>query len=318
MSHTGTPWLLALGQAVLLVALGPMVTGVIQKIKARFQCRRGAGIIQPYRDLWKLLRKGTVQSDTASPFFRVVPALVLGATFAAATIIPVLLFPPGQGDASPLPLGDALLLLGWLSLARFLTAVSALDAGGAFGGMGASREMTVSTLVEPALILVIFSIAIVAGSTDLGAIAGHRVALARTFGASDFLAFFAMLILLLAETGRIPVDNPDTHLELTMLHEGMLLEHSGPGLGCLVLANHTKQIALMAFVQALFLPRMASGTTSEALATGLAAFVLGTLALSAFLAVVESAYAKLRFFNLPQFLSISLLSAFLAVALRLL
>jgi formate hydrogenlyase subunit 4 len=311
------PWLLAICQATILVALGPLVTGLIQKIKARFQCRRGAGIFQPYQDLWKLMRKGSVQSDTASPFFRVVPALVLGATFAAATLLPVLFVPLGQGAASPAPLGDAILLLGWLALARFLTAVSALDAGGAFGGMGASREMTVSTLVEPALMLVIFSIAISAGSTDLGAIAGHRVVTGGFFGASDFLALFAMLILLLAETGRIPVDNPDTHLELTMLHEGMLLEHSGPGLGCLILANHTKQIALMALVQALFLPRMALGAaTPEALAMGLAVFVLGALALSAFLAVVESAYAKLRFFNLPQFLSISLLSAFLAAALR--
>jgi formate hydrogenlyase subunit 4 len=318
MNHTITPWLSALGQALLLLALGPLVTGVIQKIKALFQCRRGAGILQPYRDLWKLLRKGTVQSDTASPFFRVVPVLVLGATFAAAALIPVLLVPLEKGAASPLPLGDALLLLGWLALARFLTAVSALDAGGAFGGMGASREMTVSTLVEPALILVIFSIAVTAGSTDLGAIAGHRVAMNGSFGAPDFLALFAMLILLVAETGRIPVDNPDTHLELTMLHEGMLLEHSGPGLGCLVLANHTKQIVLMAFIQSLFLPRMASSATPEALAMGLVVFVLGALALSVFLALVESAYAKLRFFNLPQFLSISLLCAFLAVALRLL
>jgi formate hydrogenlyase subunit 4 len=318
MDHALAPWLLALGQALLLAALGPLVTGLIQKIKARFQCRRGAGLLQGYRDLWKLARKGSVQADTASPFFRLVPALALGASLAAVTLVPVLLVPLEHGAASRLPLGDALLFLGWLSLGRFLTAVSALDAGGAFGGMGASREMTVSTLVEPALILVIFSIAIVAGSTELGAIAGHRVALGGSFGASDFLALFAMLILLLAETGRIPVDNPDTHLELTMLHEGMLLEHSGPALGCLVLANHTKQIALMAFVQALFLPRMASGATPRAMAQGLAVFVLGTLVLSVFLAVVESAYAKLRFFHLPQFLSISLLCAFLAVALRLL
>ena len=318
MDYAMAPWIMALGQMALLVAFGPLVTGVIQKIKARFQCRRGAGIFQPYRDLFKFLRKGTVQADNASPFFRVVPVLVLGATCAAATLIPVLLVPPEQGAAAPLPLGDALLMLGWLALARFLTAISALDAGGAFGGMGASREMTVSTLVEPALILVIFSLAIVAGTTDLGAIAGHRVAMSGSFGAPELLALFAMLILLLAETGRIPVDNPDTHLELTMLHEGMLLEHSGPGLGCLVLANHTKQIVLMAFVQALFFPRKAASLTLEALATGLGIFILGTLVLSVFLAVVESAYAKLRFFNLPQFLSISLLSAFLAVALRLL
>jgi len=219
---------------------------------------------------------------------------------------------------SPLPLGDALLLLGWLALARFLTAVAALDAGGAFGGMGASREMTVATLVEPALNMVIFSIAVVAGTTDLEEIAGQPILMRGSLGASDLLALFAMLILLIAETGRIPVDNPDTHLELTMLHEGMLLEHSGPGFGCLSLAHHTKQIVLIAFVQVLFFPLKTTSMAPQALALGLGAFILGTLALSVFLAVIESSYAKLRFFNLPQFLSISLLCAFLAVALRLL
>ncbi|MBF0494357.1 MAG: NADH-quinone oxidoreductase subunit H, partial [Candidatus Omnitrophica bacterium] len=217
MEHVTTPWTIVLVQTAFLIAFGPMVTGVIQKIKARLQCRRGAGIIQPYRDLIKLFAKGTVQADTSSHFFRVVPALVLGATCAAATLVPVIFAPITAGAASSLPLGDAILLLGWLALARFLTATAALDAGGAFGGMGASREMTIATLVEPALILVIFSVAVVARTTDLGGIAGHPVALRASFGASDLLAFFAMLILLIAETGRIPVDNPDTHLELTML-----------------------------------------------------------------------------------------------------
>ncbi len=317
--HYDTPlWMTALGQIILLIALGPLVTGVIQKIKARFQCRRGAGILQPYRDLYKLFGKSTVQADNSSAFFRVVPALVLGATCAAATLVPVLFAPSTAGTASLLPLGDALLLLGWLALARFLTAVAALDAGGAFGGMGTSREMTVATLVEPALIMVLFSVAVVAGTTDLGAIVGHQSEMHRSFGAPDLLALFAMLILLLAETGRIPVDNPDTHLELTMLHEGMLLEHSGPGLGCLLLANHTKQIVLIALVQSLFFPFKADSTSPEALALGLLSFLAGGLALSLFLSIVESAYAKLRFFNLPQFLGFSLLCAFLAVALRLL
>ena len=232
--------------------------------------------------------------------------------------MPVLFAPVVAGAASPLPLGDAILLLGWLALGRFLTAVGALDAGGAFGGMGASREMTVATLVEPVLMLVVFSVSVVAGTTDLGAIAGHLSLRRGSFGAPDILALFAMLVLLLAETGRIPVDNPDTHLELTMLHEGMLLEHSGPGLFCLVLAHHTKQIVVMALVQALFLPWIPASTALFALALGLGAFAARTLVLAIFLALVESSYAKLRFFRLPQFLSIGFLSAFLAVALRLL
>ncbi len=254
--------------AVLLLA-APLVTGVVQKGKARLQCRRGASVWQPYRDLLKLLRKGTVQSDTASPFFRAVPVLVLAATLTAAALVPVL-WKPGAGDR---PFGDAILLVALLALARFLLAVGALDAGGAFGGMGASREMTVGLLVEPALMLAVFSVAASGGTTELGQLAARREALALSWSAPDLLALIAMLILTLAETGRIPVDNPDTHLELTMLHEGMLLEHSGPGLACIVLATHVKQLVIVALVAALFLPLgLAQGFGPGEVALALVAF----------------------------------------------
>lgn len=307
----------ALAQTLLLVLLGPLVTGFIQKLKARLQCRQGAALWQPYRDLWKLLRKQTVASDTASPFFRVVPALVLAATVTSATMLPVLRVPP---EIVPLPLGDAILLLALLSLGRFLTAIGALDAGGAFGGMGASREMTVGLLVEPALMMVVFSVAVVGGTTDLGDLAARRNILATlSWQAPDLLALFAMLILMLAETGRIPVDNPDTHLELTMLHEGMLLEHSGPGLGCLVWATHTKQLIVLTLVSALFFPiGLAEGTSPTELGIAFLAFSVKTLLFATFLGVVESSYAKLRFFRVPQFLGLGLLCAFLSLALRIL
>jgi len=304
-----------LAQAVLLVAAGPLVTGIVQKGKARLQCRAGASVWQPYRDLLKLLRKGTVQSDTASPFFRAVPVLVLAATVTAAALVPVL-WTPGGGD---LPFGDAILLVALLALARFLLAVGALDAGGAFGGMGASREMTVGLLVEPALMLSVFSVAVTGGTTELGLLAARREALALSWTAPDLLALFAMLILTLAETGRIPVDNPDTHLELTMLHEGMLLEHSGPGLACIVLATHVKQLVILSLVAALFLPLgLAQGWGAAGLGLALGAFALKVLALSGFLVLVESSYAKLRFFRVPQFLGLGFVCAFLALALRVL
>ncbi len=301
----------------LLVVLGPLVTGYVQKVKARLQCRRGASVWQPYRDLAKLLRKGTVQSDTATGFFRAVPALVLAATLTAATMLPVLWAPAGP---ALLPVGDAILLLGLLALARFLLAVGALDAGGAFGGMGASREMTVGLLVEPALMLAVFSVAVAAGTTDLGELAARRDSLAAlSWRAPDLLALFAMLILALAETGRIPVDNPDTHLELTMLHEGMLLEHSGPGLACIALATHVKQLVTLTLVATLFFPPgLARGMAPPELAIALGAFAAKALALATFLAVVEASYAKLRFFRVPQFLGLGLVSAFLALALRVL
>ena len=302
-------------EMTVLVLLGPLVTGTIQKIKARLQFRQGAAIVQPYRDLAKLFRKSTVQADTASGFFRSTPVLVLAATVAAGALVPVL------GAGSPaFPLGDAVMLLGLLALARFLTAVGALDAGGAFGGMGASREMTVAPLVEPVLMLVVFSTAVTAGTTELGALATQRgTSWLLAWSAADFLGFAAMLLLLPAETGRIPVDNPDTHLELTMLHEGMLLEHSGPGLGCMMLASHTRQVVTLGLVSALFFPAVpVDATNAVSLVAGAAAFAGKVLVLAVFLALVESSYAKLRFFRLPQYLGVGFVCALVALALRIL
>jgi formate hydrogenlyase subunit 4 len=306
---------LLLVEMSLLVLLGPLVTGTIQKVKARLQCRAGAGVLQPYRDLTKLFRKGTVQADSASGFFRSIPVLVLAATVAAGALVPVI-----QAGSPALPLGDAVLLLGLLALARFLTAVGALDAGGAFGGMGASREMMLAPLVEPVLMMVVFSIAVAAGTTELGALAAQRgTSWILDWHAADFLGFAAMLVLLPAETGRIPVDNPDTHLELTMLHEGMLLEHSGPGLGCMVLASHTRQIVTLGLVSALFFPvGPADGTHATGLLLGAGVFAAKILALATYLALVESSYAKLRLFRVPQYLAIGFVCAMTALALRIL
>jgi len=308
------PLELVLAEMTVLVLLGPLVTGAIQQMKARLQCRQGAGVFQPYRDLVKLFRKGTVQADTASGLFRVVPVFVLAATVAAGALVPVVRVGPAA-----FPLGDAVMLLGLLALARFLTAIGALDAGGAFGGMGASREMTVAPLVEPVLMMVVFSTAIAAGTTELGALAAHRgSSWMLAWGAPDFLGFAAMLVLLPAETGRIPVDNPDTHLELTMLHEGMLLEHSGPGLGCMLLASHTRQIVTLGLVAALFFPVAPPYGGAAGLLVAAAAFAAKILALAIYLALVESSYAKLRLFRVPQYLGVGFVCALMALALRIL
>jgi formate hydrogenlyase subunit 4 len=305
---------LVLVEMTLLVLAGPLVTGTIQKIKARLQCRRGADIFQPYRDVTKLLRKGSVEADTTSGFFRSIPVLVLAATVAAGALVPVIRVGPPA-----VPLGDAILLLGLLALARFLTAIGALDAGGAFGGMGASREMTIAPLVEPVLMMVVFSTAVAAGTTELGVLAAHRgTQWLLAWRAADFLGFAAMLMLLPAETGRIPVDNPDTHLELTMLHEGMLLEHSGPGLGCMVLASHTRQMVTLALVSALFFPTGPRGMDMTGLLLGAATSAGKILVLAVFLALVESSYAKLRLFRVPQYLGVGFVCALVALALRIL
>src|SRR5574341_459378 len=177
-------------EAGLLLLVAPLVTGFVQKLKARLQCRSGASVWQPYRGLAKLLRTGTVQSATASPFFGAIPVLVLAATATASTMVPVLWAPQ---DGSP-HLGDAILLLALLALARFLSAIGALDAGGAFGGMGASREMTVGVLVEPVVMLVVFAVALAGGTTDVGQLASRRAEV-PSFHAPDLLALLAMLIL---------------------------------------------------------------------------------------------------------------------------
>ena len=311
----GKPLGLTLLEMGTLVLFGPLVTGIIQKLKARLQCREGASVFQPYFDLAKLFRKGTVQADTASGLFRVIPVLVLAATVVASAFLPVL-----RADPPAVPFGDALLLLGLLALARFLTAIAALDAGGAFGGMGASREMTIAPLVEPVLMMVVFSTAIAAGTTELGALAANReTTWLLAWRASDFLGFAAMLVLLPAETGRIPVDNPDTHLELTMLHEGMMLEHSGPGLGCLMLASHTRQVVTLGLVAALFFPvGLSHGPGAVGVALAAIAFAAKVVLLSIYLALVESSYAKLRLFRVPEYLGIGFVCALTALALRIL
>lgn len=308
-------------QMGLLVLLAPLATGFIQKLKARLQCRQGASLVQPYRDLMKLLGKGSVTSDSASGLFSAMPVLVLAATLTATAFVPVLWVPSAREAAAAgrFPLGDAIFLVSFLALSRFLTAVGALDAGGAFGGMGASREMTLGVLVEPVLMLVVFSGALSTGTTDLADLAARRLLDPLGFRAPDLLALCAMLVLVIAETGRIPVDNPDTHLELTMLHEGMLLEHSGPGLACIALATHIKQLVVIALCASIFFPiGLAQSFRPAAILAAGVAFVGKALVLAVFLAVVESSYAKLRFFRLPQFLGIGFLTAFLALALRIL
>jgi len=233
---------------------------------------------------------------------------------AAGALIPVV-----QAGPSAFPLGDALILLGLLSLARFLTAVGALDTGGAFGGMGASREMTIAPLVEPVLMMVVFSTALAHGTTELGILAEQRgTSWILAWRAADFLGFAAMLVLLPAETGRIPVDNPDTHLELTMLHEGMLLEHSGPGLGCMMLASHTRQIVTLGLAAALFFPIWPVDAGAIGLMLGTVTFVAKILVLAIYLAVIESSYAKLRLFQVPQYLGIGFVCALMSLALRIL
>lgn len=279
-------------QLVLALALAPLLTGVVKTLKARLQSRRGPAPLQPWLDLLKYLGRESVTSQHASWIYRVAPAVCLGAYVTAAGIVPMF------SAAPPLErVGDAIVLMGLFALARFAIALAAIDTASNFGAMGASRDLAISALAEPALLLGIFAVAIPAGTTDLGALTAGAPVPAIVLG------FLALFIVAIAETGRIPVDNPDTHLELTMVHEGMLLEYSGRPLGLLLWASHVKQLVILSLVAALFLPvGLARDAAAASVVAGVAAWVAKVGVLGLALGVVETAYAKLRIFRVPQLL----------------
>jgi formate hydrogenlyase subunit 4 len=243
----------------------------------------------------------------ASWIFRGAPWLVLGATLAAASLVPLVAI------RGPLGGGDLIVLAGLLALARFAQALAALDTGSSFAGMGASREMAIAALIEPALVATAFALAIPAGTTDPGGIAAAGLADGwAALGPGHLLALAAVLVVVVAETGRIPVDNPDTHLELTMVHEGMLLEYSGPHLAALQLAALVKQALVLGLVGALLLPWGLGAPWPVALA----ALLLKLGALGLLLASIESVYAKLRILRLPELLATSFALSGLSLAAR--
>lgn len=275
--------------ATLLTA--PLLQGVIKKEKAFWQGRHGPPLLQPYFDLVKLARKGSILPHPSSGVFRMAPLVVCGATLVAAALVPIV------RTRSPLGTGDVILVVGCLALGRFSLALAALDTGSTFAGMGASRDLAIAALIEPALLAIVFALVIPAGSTDLGRLV--VTALPNGPAPATLLALGALLIVALAETGRIPVDNPDTHLELTMVHEGMLMEYSGRRLLLLTASALVKQVVVLSLIIDLVLP----WGTSAPLALAFAIWVGKVLLLGGLLGCVETGYAKLRILRLPDLLA---------------
>jgi len=299
---------LSLLQLGVLVALAPGLNGLIKRMKAVLQGRNGPPVLQPYFDLVKLLRKDAVVSKHATAIFRWAPALYAACYATAALLVPVI------WSRAPLAgWGDAIALVGLFALARFAIALAGLDTGSSFGGMGASREVAVATLAEPALLMVLFAVAWRTGGTDLsGASEWFISQAAAAIAPSQLLALAALVIVVVAETGRVPVDNPDTHLELTMIHEGMLLEYSGRPLGILLWATLLKQIVLFALIVALFFPfGLATTTTDVPLA--LVAFLAKLGVLAIVMSLIESSSAKLRILRVPELLGAASALAILAL-----
>lgn len=299
-------------QMLLVLLLAPFITGLVRKAKARLLRRKGPPILQPYRDLIRLLRKEVVLADNASWLFRAAPYLIFSATWVAAALVPTfatgLLF---NWTA------DLIALAALLGSARFLLALAAMDIGTSFGGIGASREVMIASLAEPAMIMIIFSLALLAGTTQLSGIAQYmtspNVGLRVTLG----LALISLMMVGIAENARIPVDNPSTHLELTMVHEAMILEYSGRHLALIELAASLKLLVYLSLIVCIFFSWgiASAGDTSTHYAFGAFLYVCKIVVGCLGLALFETAIAKMRVFRVPTFLGAALMLGLLGALL---
>ncbi|MCW5703789.1 MAG: respiratory chain complex I subunit 1 family protein [Bradyrhizobium sp.] len=299
-------------QMLLVLAAAPLLTGFVRKVKARLLRRRGPPLIQPYRDILRLLKKEVVVADNASWIFRVAPYVIFSTTWVAAALVPT--FATGLLFSWS---ADLIAIIALLASARFFLALAGMDVGTAFGGIGSSREVMIASLAEPAMLLVVFTMALVARSTQLSAVAellsepevGLRVSLG--------MALLGLVIVAIAENGRIPVDNPATHLELTMVHEAMVLEYSGRHLAMIELAASVKLLLYLSLIGCIFLPWTLAGPDAQS-ASYIAGFgfYLGKLGVLGFLlAVFETAIAKMRVFRLPDFVGGALMLGLLGTLL---
>ena len=306
---------MALLQLAVFLAFAPLLTATIRWTKARLQSRRGPGLLQPYRDLAKWWGKAPLESNASGPVARYAPAVVLACVLVAGLLVP---FATGRAPLGTW--GDLFVVVGLLAAARFTLALAALDTGSAFGGMGSSRDVAISALAEPGLLLALAGVALAAGSSDLGMISGFGIAHGwGLLGPAHWLAAGAFAIVLVAETGHHPVDNPDTHLELTMIHEGMLLEASGRSLATLVYASELKLVVLAALFSAAFVPfGAATDLAPVPVALGFVFGLVKLLIAGQVLAVLDSSVAKMRILGLPDLLGLASLLALTGLAMQVL
>lgn len=303
--------ILVIVQTIVLLAVSPFIVGLIRKVKARLQLRRGAGVFQPYLDLAKLFRKQPVVSSTTSWIFTATPYILFASTLAAGLLVPAFV------SQTPLNFaGNIIALVYLLALGTFFLILAGLDAGSVFGGMGSSREAIVASLTEPAMILSIFAIALTAGSTNLSTIV-HKTALLEgivTDPSPHLMALAALFIVAIAETGRVPVDNPATHLELTMIHEAMILEYSGRYLALVEWAAGLKLLVFLTLIANVFAPwGIATSVEPATLGIGLVTYLAKVSALAVLIGVIESMFAKLRLFRVTDLLGVAFILALLGL-----
>jgi formate hydrogenlyase subunit 4 len=299
-------------QMLLVLLLAPLLTGFVRKLKAYLLRRQGPPLLQPYRDLIRLMRKDVVLAETASWLFRVIPYIIFAGTWVAASLVPTF----GSGLLFSWS-ADLIAIIALLGSARFFLALAGMDVGTAFGGIGSSREMLIASLAEPAMLLVAFTVALLIGTTQLSTIATSFVVAPVGLRVSLALALFAFVFVAIAENARIPIDNPATHLELTMVHEAMVLEYSGRHLAMIEATAALKLVLYFSLIACLFVPfGMATGEKSvAALLLGLVTYLLKLLVLAVLLPVGETTVAKMRVFRYPVFLGGAFAAAALAVFL---
>jgi len=302
-------WALALIQMLLFIVAAPLLAGWTKRIKCHMQNRAAPSLFQPYRDLVKLFRKDVVLSDNASWLFRITPYIVFSAFVLAASVVPLF--------AAHLPtaaIADVIVLVGFFALARFFVALAGMDIGTAFGGMGSSREMTIASLAEPAMLMAVFTLAMIASTTNLSVVIEHNLHAGLLLRPSLLFAMLALAMVTVAETGRIPIDNPATHLELTMVHEAMILEYSARHLALIEWASQIKLMIYIVLIANIFWPwGIAEAFTAPAISLGIVAITAKLALIAMILVVWETIMAKMRLFRVPQFLGFAFLLALLGM-----
>ena len=300
-------------QMLLVLLVAPLFVGFVRKMKARLLRRQGPPLIQPYLDLVRLTRKEVVLAENASWLFRVTPYLIFAATWVAASLVPTF-----RTDLTFSWSADFIAIIALLGSARFFLALAGLDVGTSFGGIGSSREVMIASLAEPAMLMIVFTLALIAGSTQLSTMAAFMASPAVGLRVSLGMGLVALIMIAIAENGRIPIDNPATHLELTMVHEAMVLEYSGRHLALIELAGALKLVLYVSLIACLFAPWgiESAAAAVPTLALGAAAYI-GKLAVGGFLlALFETSIAKMRVFRVPEYLGAALMLGLLATLLR--
>ena len=296
-------------QTVVILSIAPLVNGIIMKIKAFTQKRQGAPVFQLYYDLFKLLKKSCVVSETSSWIYKVTPYIVFSTALAAALLVPAsTLTAPGS-----MP-GDILIFVSLCALGRFFMMLAGLDTGSTFGGMGSSREAMISSLIEPSILICLFTAGRIAGSTSLPVIMGTMQQIGTPLKSPVFIMLFlALLTIIISETSRIPVDDPSTHLELTMVHEAMILEYSGRHLALMEYGASIKQLAFITLLVNILIPldQFFPSVSITAVLLSLLLYLLKVIVIAVLIAVIEVNTVKLRLFSIPNLAALAFILSFL-------